>query len=93
MSWNKNAKCDLTVSVVVLKSNGILAAWDPIACIFFLSLGIFRSEGTLHVVSYSSSDCFQKCENFCLFLPLANPVLAGANLQGVVRSMGCVTRK
>lgn len=93
MSWNKNAKCDLTVLVVVLKSDGISVAWDPIACIFFLSVGIFWSEGTLHVVSYSSSDCFQKCENFCLFLPLANPVLAGATLQGVVHSMGCVTRK
>lgn len=34
MTWNKNVKCDLTVSMLVLKSGGILVVWDPIVCIF-----------------------------------------------------------
>lgn len=78
MSWNKNVKCDLTGSKAVLKSGGILAVWDSTASLFFSELRNLLSEDTLHVVSYSSSYCFQKCENFCLFPPLANPVLAGA---------------
>lgn len=45
---------------------------------FFSELRNLPSEDTLHIMSYSSRYCFQKCENSCLFPPLANPVLAGA---------------
>lgn len=97
MTWNKNVKRVLTVSVLVLRSGSILVAWDPIPYIFFpLSLGIFYSESTLHILSYSSSACFHcYSESVKISFYFHHLLILFWLVQPLQRalSMGCVTQK